>query len=181
MDLLDYNDNELIYLMKSGNESAYYFLIKKYKRFIHGRIYELHLHDHEDCFQEGIVCLYTACMSFDDSFNKSFMKYFEQILNNRLLDLKRSQERESEVMYSSRLNLDNFRAIKEESILLKRDFFVPKSFLMKLTKREKSVFEDYFLNNVAIEDIAKKNNTNKKSIYYTIYRIKGKIKKYMVE
>ena len=181
MEYSEYNDNELVYLMKNGNEKAYCILLKKYKRFIHGRIYEMHLHDHEDCFQEGIVCLYNATLSFDDSFNKSFMKYFEQILNNRLLDIKRSQERESEVIYSSRLNLDNFREVKEESLLLKRNFIVPKSFYTKLTKKERTVFDDYFLNNIPIDDIAKKNNTNKKSIYYTIYRIRGKIKKYMVE
>ena len=180
-ELIDYNDNELIYLMKNRSEYAYSILLRKYRRFIHGRIYELHLNDHEDCYQEGLVILYNAALSFSEDYNKSFMKYFEQLLNNKLLDIKRSQERENEAMYSKRLNLDNFRAIREDNTLLKRDITISLSFLSKLTEIEKKIFDDYFLNNMPIMEISKKYNLSRKSIYYTIYRIKRKIKKYMVK
>lgn len=178
---IDFNDNEIIYLIKSGNEDMFSILIKKYRRFIHGRIYEMNLNEHDDCFQEGLLVLYNAVMTFDDRFNKSFMKYFEKLLNHRLLDIKRMQERENEMMYSSYLELDNFRAVREDQVLLKRNITIDSSFLVKLTDSERIIFEDYFLNNIPIDEIEKKHNINKKIIYYTIYRIKRKIKKYMVK
>ena len=96
-----YNDNELIYLIRSGNEKAYAFLIKKYEKYIYRRISEMHLIEKEDVFQECILVLYIAARGFSDNYNKSFMKYFEQLLNHKLLDIKKSQRKLDDVMYSS--------------------------------------------------------------------------------
>ena len=180
-DFNKYNDNELIYLIKSGSENAYIFLIDKYNYFIHRKILEMHLKDHEDCFQEAILVLYNAAKSFNDNYNKSFMKYYEQLLNHKLLDIRKSQRKDSDLMYTSLLEFDNFHFVREDSITLKKEITIDKSFLAKLTDAERNVFNDYYINNISIEDIAKKYNIDRTIIYHTIYRIKRKIKKYMVK
>lgn len=181
MDYKKYDDNELIYLIKMNNESAWEILVEKYKKFIHMKIYEYNLDNHEDCFQEGIISLYNAARVFDNNFNKSFMKYYENILIHKLLDIKRIQERESE-FYTYDMDLDNCLLLKEDSMTFNDDLLKNSELLIsKLTSMEKIVYEDYYINNLSIKDISIKNNMKVKNIYYTIYRIKGKIKKYMIK
>ena len=181
MDLTKYNDNELIYLIKSNNESALEALVEKYKKFIHMKIYEYNLDNHDDCFQEGIITLYNASKVFDTNYNKSFMKYFEGVLIHKLMDLKKVQDRENE-FYTYDINLDNVLLLKEDTNTFNNEVLKNSELLLsKLTCLEKIIYEDYFVNNLSIKDISIKNNMKVKNIYYTIYRIKGKIKKYMIK
>ena len=51
----------------------------------------------------------------------------------------------------------------------------------KLTFMEKEIYHDYFEGHLSIDAIAIKQKTDKRIIYNAIYRIKKKIKKYMVK
>ena len=108
----DYNDNEIIYLIKSGNEEAYNFLVEKYSRMIYSRIIQMRLTDAEDCYQEGLIALYDAINSYNIDFNKSFNKYFELVLKNRLIDIKRKNDSEYEYIIDDVL-VNSIIAIKE--------------------------------------------------------------------
>ena len=87
MNYFNYNDNEVIYLIRLGNENAYNFLNKKYKKFIYSKIKQFHLHDVEDSYQEGLIALFNAVRCFNETYEKTFNKYFERVLKNRLLDV----------------------------------------------------------------------------------------------
>jgi len=179
-EIINFNDNELIYLIKNNNEQANNLLIKKYENYIHSRIHELGLENHEDCFQEGLIVLFNAVNNFNEDYNKSFTKYFEVLLNNKLIDLKRRQIKESNYfVLMDVFELDYCNYLNEESSLI--EYNNCDALIAKLSFVEKSVFYDYFLCNLSIDEIALRQKTNKKNIYYIIYRIKKKIKKYMVK
>ena len=174
------NDNELIYLIKNNNEKASLILIEKYKRFIYQKMNDLYLRNKDDCFQEGLIVLYNAVRTYDEKYNKTFQKYFELLLTNRFIDIKRQQECESNylvLMEEKELDFCSYLCEEDNNLELNID----NRFLSKLTFLEKTIFYDYFLQNMKIDEISKKQNMEKKNIYYTIYRIREKIKKYVVK
>lgn len=178
--IIDFNDNELIYLIRNNNEQAQNLLIKKYDKFIHLKIHDMQLKNHEDCFQEGLMVLFNCAKTYNEKYNKTFMKYFETILNNRFIDIKRHQEKDNNyLVLLDEKEIDYCSVLCEDGIKL--DFNINDVFLSKLTLMERSVFYDYYLCNMSIDEIANKQKVGKKNIYYVIYRIKGKIKKYMVK
>ena len=179
-EIIDFNDNELIYLIRNNNEQATNLLIKKYDKYIHLKIHDMQLKNHEDCYQEGLMVLFYCAKTYNEMFNKSFMKYFETLLNNRYIDIKRAQDKESNyLVILDEKEIDYCSILCEDEEKL--DFNINDVFLSKLTLIEKSVFYDYYLCNRTINEIANKQKVDKKNIYYVIYRIKGKIKKYMVK
>ena len=77
------NDFELVYLIRTQRDSvAFDFLFQKYKKFIWKHIHLLNIDQREqdDFFQEGILILYKAVETFNESKNKTFTRYFELIL-----------------------------------------------------------------------------------------------------
>ena len=178
--LNDINDNELIYLIKNNNERASLILIEKYRKFIYQKMKELYLRNKEDCFQEGLIILFNCVRTYNEKYNKTFQKYFELLLTNKFIDIKRQQERESSylvLMEEKELEFCSYLCEDDNNL----DFNVDNRFLSKLTFLEKTIFYDYFLQNMTIDEIKEKQNMEKKNIYYTIYRIREKIKKYMVK
>ena len=174
------NDNELIYLIKNNNEKATLILIEKYKRFIYLKMKELYLRNKEDCYQEGLIILFNSVRTYNEKYNKSFQKYFEILLTNKFIDIKRQQERESSylvLMEEKELEFCSYLCEDDNNL----NFHIDNRFLSKLTFLEKTIFYDYFLQNMTIDEISEKQNMEKKNIYYTIYRIREKIKKYMVK
>lgn len=177
--IIDFNDNELIYLIKNNNELANTLLIKKYEKYIHSKIHELHLLNHEDCFQEGLIVLFNAVKTYDEKYNKSFNKFFEHLLNNKLIDIKRIQERESNyfvIMDEYEIEYSHYICDSEPI-----RYFMEDTTWAKLTFMEKEIYHDYFEGHLSIDAIAIKQKTDKRIIYNAIYRIKKKIKKYMVK
>ena len=174
----DYNDNEIIYLIRSGNEEAYIFLVEKYSRMIYSRIIQMRLSDIEDCYQEGLIALYDSITTYNIDYNKTFNKYFELVLKNRLVDIKRKRDSEYEYILDDVL-IDNIVAIKETSEYDRLVDF--KKVPTILNEIEKEVFKLYYVDNHTIEEVSNMINLNKSRVYSIIFEIKNKIKKYMVK
>ena len=174
----NYNDNEIIYLIRSGNEEAYMFLVEKYSRMIYSRIIQMRLTDIEDCYQEGLIALYDSIKTYNISFNKSFNKYFELVLKNRLLDIKRKKDSEYEYILNDVL-VNNVIAIKESSdydrlIDIKKVPYI-------LDDLEKEIFKLYYVENHTIKEVSNMMKLHDSYVYSIICEIKNKIKKYMVK
>ena len=75
---LGWNDYELIYLIKEGNELALNLMYHKYSNFIRIKARELGFRgfDLDDCIQEGLLLLTKAIKTFNNDYNKSFWSYF---------------------------------------------------------------------------------------------------------
>lgn len=161
------NDYELIYLIQFEKcPIALNFLYAKYYRFIWKQIHLLHIQEleQEDFFQEGILMLYKAVKTFNESKNKTFMRYFELILKRHFYYLIKKLPK---------------YVLKDESAFTQGVYYVDERidcFLMMCSDVEKDVYQSYFIEHSAITKIAIELGKSKKQIYNTIYRIKEKYK-----
>ncbi|MGI6360511.1 MAG: sigma-70 family RNA polymerase sigma factor [Acholeplasmatales bacterium] len=163
-----YNDYELLYMVKEGDTVALDILLKKYELFIYKKVYSFFYHDESgDYFQEGVLCLYKAIETFDESYNKTFMRYFEVIINRHFINIYKKNKRYYEMLESYRNELlieETENKIIEEDIKI-----IFKSSL------EQKVYEMFYLNNKKVKEIAEELNLEVKQIYNAIYRIKSKL------
>ena len=85
----NYNDYELLYLIRDGNPNALNMMFRKYDTLIKKEAYEL-LEDNNkvfDLIQEGRMLLYDCINKYDDRYDISFYSYF-------LICLRRKFKRE---------------------------------------------------------------------------------------
>ena len=155
MEYADYNDNEIIYLIKKGNEDALLFLISKYRKMIYSRINKFKIHEVEDAFQDCLISLYSAVMTYDENINKTFNKYFEVVLFNKLSDLKRKMRLDYEFILSENI-IRNTCAISEDIETLSKRNRIDDilDIIDCLNKREKNIFQEYYIENMDIDEIA---------------------------
>ena len=84
-----YNDYELIYLVKDGDENALNVLFYKYER-IAAKIIKSYIFDKiyfEDLVQEGRIVLYNCIYKYDESSTLSFYSFFIISFKRRLARL----------------------------------------------------------------------------------------------
>ena len=180
MNYFKYNDNEVIYLIRLGNEEAYDFIYKKYKRFIYAKIKKFGLHDLDDSFQEGCIALFKAIRSYDEVYEKTFNKYFERVLINRFLDIKRKVETDYELILSEKLDNSHLFLRESNNSYDDKMYEVLKASL-KLTKREKEIFDYIYIKKLSTLEVSSILNTHIGNIYKIIYQIKNKIKKNVIQ
>ncbi len=159
------NDYELIYLVQNHQDGiALEFLFKKYEKLIWKYVHQYNVpyYEQDDFFQEGLLMLHKAIMTFDESKNKTFTRYFELILKRKFWALlKRLPKYE----------IKEIPEIQGGYLLQEEEIIIPD---LK-SKLELDIFEMYFVRNEKISDISKKTGYQVKQIYNAIYRIKDKI------
>ena len=162
------NDYEIIYMIKYNlDEYAFAFMLKKYERFIWKKIHSMYVFEDEkiDFFQESMIVLNKAIQTFDESFNKTFTKYFELILIRKLIALKKETKqyvlREATFFYQ----IESPETQTEHIELFFEDH------------NKHMVYQYYFENKRSIEYISQTLQLTKKQVYNIIYQIKQKIKK----
>lgn len=162
------NDYEIIYLIKfERDEYALAFMLKKYEKLIWKKIHSMYVSDDDkhDFFQESLILLNKAIHIFDESYNKSFTRFFEMILIRRLIALKKETQR---------------------MILKEPTFFYqlasPETHIEKIThtfkdQKKQIVYDHYFENKRSVAYISQTFNLTSKQVYNIIYQIKQTIKK----
>lgn len=161
------NDYELVYLIRFEQcHIALDFLYSKYQRFIWKQIHLLHISGYEqnDFHQEGMLMLYKAVNTFDESKNKTFMRYFELILKRHFYHLIKKLPK---------------YVLQDESAFTQGRYDIDETvdcFLILCSDIEKAIYQSYFVEERAIEKIALDLALSKKQVYNTIYRIKEKYK-----
>jgi RNA polymerase sporulation-specific sigma factor len=159
------NDYELIYLVQNHQDGiALEFLFEKYQlliwKYIHQ--YDVPYYEQDDFFQEGLLMLHKAIMTFDESKNKTFTRYFELILKRRFWALLKKLPK---------YVIKEIPEIPGGYILEEEPIIIPD---LK-SKLELDIFEMHFLNGESIKNISKKTGYKPKQIYNAIYRIKEKL------
>lgn len=160
------NDYELIYLIRFNEcEHALNFMYQKYQKFIWKHIHQLHLEqkEHDDFHQEGLLTLHKAIQTFNDTYQKSFTKYFELILKRHFYGLIRYLP--TYQLFEHTDFVKEFTLIEEETEYL--------SFESSL---EQDIHDRYFLKRQTIKVISDETKLSPKQIYNAIYRIKEKYK-----
>lgn len=165
------NDNELLYLIKNKNDDALSELFDKYEPLIKSKINNFNFpqSQKEDYLQEGKMVLLKAIDTYDEAYNKTFNKYFDLLLTNKFKTLYRKNQLEEEHMTILQEDVIDSTGASSKGYSLKGE--------ITLSKKEKMIFEEYFINGKKIEEIAKNNDMDRKSVYNTIQRIKQKYAK----
>lgn len=175
-----HNDYEIINLIKEGDDAAFKLMVEKYTKFIAKKIHKYNLaYEFDDLHQEGLIILHKSVMTFDESFNKTFTKYFELNFERYLISFIRT--------ISSRTNTKvlHYREIKENNHCIHENsayYYLHINEIKKvLTELEYRVYILREIKNYDIEYISTLLKISVKSTYNSFHRAKLKIKTHFKE
>lgn len=160
---LGWNDYELIYLIKEGNEKALNLMYQKYSNFIRIKARELGFSylDIDDCVQEGLILLTKALIIYDGNFKKSFWSYFNLILKRRLWRLyKMANIHKTESLEVEVKDMNTFREkVREYGQVIKDEYL-------------HYLYEEVYYYHTPIQIIADKLGQKSSKIYKDLQKIK---------
>lgn len=199
-DYSNFNDEDLIHKIKSGDNDALNYLLNKYKEIVNMKVsrYFIIGAEKEDIVQEGLIGLYKAIKNYDTDKQNSFKSFANLCIERQLITAIKSSNRQKHMPLNSYLSL-NMSAYDDEdddtSIYEVFDANVIEDPLDTITKKEyyKSVenviekslstFEKQVLtelvNGNSYTAIAEKLDSPVKSIDNAIQRIRKKTIKNM--
>ncbi|MCF7924115.1 MAG: sigma-70 family RNA polymerase sigma factor [Candidatus Izimaplasma sp.] len=176
----NYNDFEIINLIKQGNEEAFVFMVSKYKFLIAKNIRKFNLtYDYDDCFQECLMLLYKSIIKFNESFNKTFTRFFQLNLKNYLISYKKKNN-----------NYFNFKTEKlpmlyNQTVKEAKEYYYLDSEIIRALEHlsifEKNVFQAKIIEKRSVKETAKYYQTNEKRIHNALDRIRKKIKMHLIQ
>lgn len=188
-------DEELILLIRKGNEDATEYLLKKYAPLVKKSIRTLYIigADTEDLSQEGMIGLFKAIQNYQQDSSASFFTFAKLCIDRQIYSAIKASKRKkhsplnSYISFYSYINEDEVELIDNleagnnsnpEHIILDRE---NTSHIMELleehlSKMEKEVLPLY-LDGQSYSDIALSLNKPVKSIDNAIQRIREKVKK----
>ena len=188
------SDEELIKLVKSGNQKALDFIINKYKEIVNIKVSKYFIigAEKEDIVQEGLIGLYKAIKNFDSDKDNSFRTFANLCIERQLITAIKTSNRQKHLPLNSYLSL-NMSAYEDEESETVMDIFdsnLIEDPLDTITKKEYyseietaidnslSSFEKKVLNRFAKGEsyvqIADRLNTPVKSVDNAIQRIRKK-------
>ena len=186
---MEYNDFELVSLIRENNEEAREILYNKYKPSIvkksTDQIYKLGSYGMEinDLIQEGYIGLDNAINCFNEKENTSFYTFALLCIDRQIITYIKKNTNNKAMILNDAINLDDGKEYLfrdntdiEGSFINKED---AKEFINlicdSLSDIEKKVFS-LKLEGYDIGEIANLLNKDTKVIYNTLHRIKYKIK-----
>ena len=186
---MEYNDFELVSLIRENNEEAREILYNKYKPIIvkksTDQIYKLGSYGMEinDLIQEGYIGLDNAINCFNEKENTSFYTFALLCIDRQIITYIKKNTNNKAMILNDAINLDDGKEYLfrdntdiEGSFINKED---AKEFINlicdSLADIEKKVFS-LKLEGYDIGEIANLLNKDTKVIYNTLHRIKYKIK-----
>ena len=175
----NYNDFEIISMIKQDNEEAFMFMVEKYKFFIAKNIKKFNLiKQYDDIFQESLMILYKSAIRFDESYNKSFMRYFENNLINRLISLKKKDNKHGEFLATKLKDFQEMVICEPMNVIYSECEI--KGALNEFSELEKEVFQTKIIGKLSVRETSKKLQYSEKQIYNALDRIKKKIKLHLM-
>ena len=186
---MEYNDFELVSLIRESNEEAREILYNKYKPIIvkksTDQIYKLGSYGMEinDLIQEGYIGLDNAINCFNEKENTSFYTFALLCIDRQIITYIKKNTNNKAMVLNDAINLDDGKEYLfrdntdiEGSFINKEDV---KEFINlicdSLSDIEKKVFS-LKLEGYDIGEIANLLNKDTKVVYNTLHRIKYKIK-----
>ncbi|WP_066189162.1 MULTISPECIES: RNA polymerase sporulation sigma factor SigH [Gracilibacillus] len=194
-------DNELVWLVQTGDKQALDFLINKYKMFVHAKTktYFLVGADHEDITQEGMIGLYKAIRDFQADKPASFRAFAELCITRQIITAIKTATRQKHMPLNSYISLDKpiydegsertlvdvleaTIAMDPEELLVSRERFgdMENRLAEVLSRLEREVLLLY-LEGRTYQEISLELKRHIKSIDNALQRVKKKLEKYLAE
>jgi len=176
MNIRGYNDYELLYLINTGSDEALEIMLKKYEKLIYSMIHKFHVFNSnfDDAVQEARMSLLKSIRKYSEFENKTFTKFFELILERKLIDLYHIEIKNKKIEdHLLTFDTDMVYVIEDklDGLIMKENF--AKQFY-KLSSFEKVVYEQKFLKNKKVKEISSELNQSNVKVSNAIQRIKQK-------
>ena len=198
---MELSDEEIIAKIKDGDEKALTYLLEKYKELVNMKVgkYFLIGAEREDIVQEGMIGLYKAIKNFNEEKQNSFKSFANICIERQLITAIKTSNRQKHMPLNSYLSLNNAAYDKNEEnsvelidtfdgknvedpleTIMKKEYYenVQTEIEKNLSKFEKQVL-DRFIKGESYNVIAKKLDTQVKSVDNAIQRIRKKAIKNM--
>lgn len=175
----NYNDFEIINLIKEGDDEAFRLLVDKYQFLIAKKVKSFNLtQDYEDCFQEALMILHKSVIKFDETYNKTFTRYFEANLHNFLISYKNKKMRYY-TFKTERLPILCDYILKENETTFYTDEEIFRS-IHSFSEFEKRVYQIKIIENRTVRECSEILKVEEKKVYNAIDRIRKKIKLHLM-
>ncbi len=192
-------DEELIQIIKSGDDLAQDYLIEKYKKLVimKARSYFIIGADREDIIQEGMIGLYKAIQNFDGKY--VFYSFAELCIKRQIMTAIKTASRQKHLPLNTSLSLNKVvseedntektyielfsdKSSNPEDLFIDREEknYIEKKIADDLSKMEYQVLVLY-LKGKSYFEIASVIGKDEKSIDNALQRVKKKVEKIVYE
>ena len=197
-------ENNLIKLARGGDQEATNELIENYKGLVNSiaRRYFIVGGETEDLIQEGMIGLFNAIQSYDETSEASFKTFANLLIKRKVQSAIKSANRQKNKMLNQYITVNNQGIIvmdnnlsvtdendeKELGIYIESEYpdpensviskemqdFIKMEIEKKLTILEKNILE-LFIAGKSYAQIAKELNLNTKAVDNNLFRIRKKL------
>ncbi|HEX6593754.1 MAG TPA: RNA polymerase sporulation sigma factor SigH [Bacillota bacterium] len=193
------DDEQLLYLIRQGDDQALDQLIYKYKNFVRAkaRTYFLIGADREDIIQEGMIGLYKAIRDYNEDKQASFKGFAELCITRQIITAIKTATRQKHIPLNSYVSLDKpiydeesdrtlldvisgSKTIDPQELLVNQEKFYHIELKLSelLSGLEKKVLHQY-LEGRTYQEISTALNRSVKSIDNALQRVKRKMEQLM--
>ena len=190
-------DEDLIEIIRLGDESAFDYLINKYRELVNIKVSKYYIigAERDDIVQEGLIGLFKAIKSYKSDMKNSFKSFANMCIERQLITAIKTSNRQKHMPLNSYLSLNISAYDEEESesdtslmdvidtrltedpldMLTKKEYYqtIEDTFDKSLSDFEKKVLNKY-INGKSYVQIAQDLDTPVKSIDNAIQRIRKK-------
>lgn len=189
------SDIELIKKAKNGDNQAIEKLLNEHKQLVNfvTRKYFLVGGDNDDLLQEGMIALYKAINSYDETKGVAFATYAKTVIEHTIINAIKSDASNKNVMLNSSYGLTNQGQVTNNSdddfgYTIASDSLSPESQVISteqtkdIVKQIKDCLSDYelkilkfYLKGLSYTQIAGELSVSSKSVDNALNRIKNKL------
>lgn len=192
-------DEDLVELVREGDNDALDFLINKYRNFVRAksRSYFLIGADREDIVQEGMIGLYKAVRDFRPDRLASFRAFAELCVTRQIITAIKTATRQKHMPLNSYISLDKpiydeesdrtlldvisgVKVMNPEELLINQEElnYIEIKISKVLSELERKVLALY-LEGLSYQEISDDLNRHVKSIDNALQRVKRKLERYL--
>ena len=197
------NENEIIELVKNGDEDAFAMLMNTYKAITYMYIdrYSLlypNLLDRKELYQLSLMSLYNSASSYDPGMENAFSTYYAVLLELDILMHLRMLATDKHRSNLNTISLDGVIAETDgvylvDTLVNKNEKFSPEKYvdndalyqqittcLSNFSSKEADVFR-MWMRGYSYSEISKKHQISEKSVEYTIRKIRVQMRNSLKE
>lgn len=198
----DLNDEELIMMLREGEQAVTDFLMNKYKNLVRSRAKSMYIlgADTEDLIQEGMIGLFKAIRDYDFGRDASFYTFANLCVTRQIYTAVEASGRKKHMPLNSYVSfysevkqekdgkklelsgmLESEEKNPEENIIDQENVeYIEQIIQSQLSSLERQVL-DLHITDMAISEISKILGIDEKSADNALQRAKSKIRKAMQE
>ena len=201
--VMNRNENEIIELVKNGDEDAFAMLMNTYKAITYMYIdrYSLlypNLLDRKELYQLSLMSLYNSASSYDPGMENAFSTYYAVLLEHDILMHLRMLATDKHRSNLNTISLDGVIAETDgvylvDTLVNKNEKFSPEKYvdndalyqqittcLSNFSSKEADVFR-MWMRGYSYSEISKKHQISEKSVEYTIRKIRVQMRNSLKE